>query len=169
MGVYQGYSRVSLFVLLCSFNERPRLRTKRLFVYLRDLICRFVLVNSGDVNEYNLLQLIVQHLVDATGDGVDDERNRPMSIADMETITEAYCKRLSQTSADDPPPGMEFSLTLLRWILPGLNSKTRCMLLPIVEASMRRLWHAFESGDTATNAKKGLINNFSLNLFTDVQ
>ncbi|KAF8599996.1 hypothetical protein BDV93DRAFT_525689 [Ceratobasidium sp. AG-I] len=142
--------------------------TKRLFVYLRDLVCRFALVSTGDIHEYNLLYQTVRHLHDATGDGIKDERNRPMSNEDMQTITDAYSKRFSQTSADDPPPGMEFSGTILRWVLPGLNSKTRYMLLPIAEASMKRLWHVFDTGDTTNNVQKGHISSFSVIIFAEI-
>lgn len=144
------------------------IRTKRLFVYLRDVICRFGLVSSGDVNEYNLLYQTVLHLHDATGDGIKDERNRPMSNVDMQTITDAYSTRFSQTSVDDPPPGMEFSGTILRWVLAGLKSETRYMLLPIAEASIKRLWHVFDTGDTENNVQKGHISSFSVNLFADI-
>ncbi|KAG8735916.1 hypothetical protein FRC10_010016 [Ceratobasidium sp. 414] len=142
--------------------------TNRLTVFLRDLICRFGLIDSGDPNEENLLLLLETHLKDTSGDGFNNERNRPMDYDDARTITEAYTKRFSS----DSPPSMKFSVSLVRWILPGLSEKdcTRCMLLSVVDASLKRVWRAIEGVDgPLDNEQKGLIIEFTQNLFMDVQ
>ncbi|KAG9095534.1 hypothetical protein FRC06_009696 [Ceratobasidium sp. 370] len=103
-----------------------------------------------------------------SGDGFNNERNRPMSYDDARTMTEAYTKRFNS----DSPPSMKFSVSLLRWILPGLSEKgcTRCMLLSVVDASLKRVWRAIEGGDgPLDNEQKGLIIEFTQNLFMDIQ
>ncbi|KAG9118363.1 hypothetical protein FRC07_007145, partial [Ceratobasidium sp. 392] len=123
--------------------------------------------DSGDLNEDSLLLLVETHLEDTSGDGFNDERNKPMDFDDTKTMKDAYVKRFSSSS----PPSMKFSVPILRWILPGLNARDNAnyMLLNVVDGSLKRLWRAIEGGDgPLDNEQKGLVIGFAQNLFMDV-
>ncbi|KAG8694215.1 hypothetical protein FRC08_008624 [Ceratobasidium sp. 394] len=163
---WQGWS-VLLYQLWIYMRGTVNI-TNRMTVFLRDLTCRLGLVDSGDYNEENLLILLENSLKDTSGDGHENERNRPMSYDDAQTMTEAFVKRFS---GDSPPP-MKFSVPLLRWILPGLSEhgRIRHMLLSVMDASLKRVWRAIEGGDGPLDTEqKGLIIEFTQNLFMDVQ
>ncbi|QRV81337.1 MYND Zn-finger protein [Ceratobasidium sp. AG-Ba] len=140
--------------------------TKRMTVFLRDLICRFGIVSSGDPHEDDLLLFVVSRLEDTSGDGFNNERNKPMGYDDAETMALAYAERFCSAK----PPCMKFSVAILRWILPGLSQalETKCRLIEVVDASLARAWGAIEKGGL-DNEQKGLIIEFAQNLFTDIQ
>ncbi|KAG8737969.1 hypothetical protein FRC10_007456 [Ceratobasidium sp. 414] len=105
------------------------------------------LISHGhESNEDVLLFAVIDRLERFPGPEYEADRCAPIDYADLRNIMDAYVKRVAPMPQYQPPP-LNWCNELLRWATLGLEKSvepTWHMLVPVVEASIPRLWLGLE-------------------------